>query len=232
MNISRNRPTSSVASNLQLRPMTAFTGGPTRRVDGDQRKQQSISEEEHLRRQQLLRDDLIKKKNQRKDENALIEEQINKIQNEKSINYLVKISEANDMCQKLKNAIDKISEQEKRDLEENGHRLNYDKVYKVFNNADGSVKCQVEFGYNTKTISLDDFDREFKILVEDFNTIYLKQERFQILNDLAKPKKKHHTATTDVKQAFVKPEEKVTRQDQLKECLRETMNLTKTLKSQ
>ena len=126
----------------------------------------------------------------------------------------------------------KISEQEKRDLEENGHRLYYDKVYKVFNNADGSIKCQVEFSYNTKAISLDDFDREFKILLEDFNSIYLKQERFEILNDLAKPRKKHQAGTVNINQAVVKAEEKVTRQDQLKECLRETMNLTKTLKSQ
>ena len=90
----------TVSSNRNLpavkRPETA--GGTFRPATG-------IDENEKERRQTLLKEDMIKKKNKEKYEDKLVDIAINKIKNEKAYEYLIKMGEANEICQTLGNTI-------------------------------------------------------------------------------------------------------------------------------
>ena len=86
-----------------------------------------------------LKNQIKKRKNQEKMEDRLIEMTINKIQNENAYEYLIKMGEANEICQNL--------------------GLNV--TYRVFNSADGTIKCHIyELNQFKKCLNLDDFNRE------------------------------------------------------------------------
>lgn len=89
--------------------------------------------------QNKIRTQIRRKRNKQKMEDKLIEMTINKIQNENAYEYLIKMGEANEICQKL------------------GMNI----TYRVFNSADGSIKCHIyELNHFKKCLNLDDFNRE------------------------------------------------------------------------
>merc|ERR1712226_520132 len=154
----------TVSSNRNLptvkRPETA--GGTFRPGTG-------LDETEKKERKQWLKDDMIKKKNKEKYEDKLVEIAINKIKNEKAYEYLIKMGEANEICQ----------------------TLGQNKTYRVFNSADGSIRCHIyENDQYIKSLNLDEFEREYKNLK---NTFYKKQKLkiWEVLNDKAKSKNKN-----------------------------------------
>ena len=198
--------TGRIGSAQVNRPFTAQTQQPP--------KFGQIDEEEEQRRKTLLKEDIQKKKNKERFEDRLISIAVNKIQNEKAYEYLIKMGDANEICQKL----------------------NKNQTYRVFNSADGSIKCHIyENDQYMKSLTLDEFEREYKNLQALFN----KEQKYPVwvvLNDKAKNKKKN-TVTQNLSQDKKNREKtkelgKKDRQDLLKECLRDTMNLTKTLKNQ
>ena len=209
-----NRPQSSVTAKIQARPMTA-TSGPTRPITAQPVKYTGgVDEEEAARRKLLLVDDIQKKKNKEKFEDRLISIAVNKIQNEKAYEYLIKMGEANEICQELKK----------------------NQTYRVFNSADGSIKCHIyENDQYVRSLTLDEFEREFKNLQSLFNK-ELKLPAYIVLNDKAKNKKRNTVSNTNMegekKKEKAKELTKSDRQNKLKECLRDTMNLTATLKKQ
>merc|ERR1711953_1164818 len=109
-------------------------------------------------------------------------------------------------------------------------------TYRVFNSADGSIRCHIyENDQYIKSLNLDEFEREYKNLK---NTFYKKQKLkiWEVLNDKAKSKNKNLISNQSLSQERQEKEKgqsvKKERNKLLKLCLKDTMNLTKTLKKQ
>ena len=111
----------------------------------------------------VLKMQIKKRRNQQKMEDRLIEMTINKIQNENAYEYLIKMGEANEICQNL--------------------GLNI--TYRVFNSANGTIKCHIyELNQFKKCLNLDDFNREFKFLKKRYyQTKNLKIWNFSSVKD-------------------------------------------------
>ena len=216
-----NRPQSSVTAPNKGRPQTANSNNPARPITAQQLQFTGVIDDEAKRRKDLLREDILKKKNKEKFEDRLISIAVNKIQNEKAYEYLIKMGEANEICQKLT----------KSEVYKN-------RTYRVFNSADGSIKCHIYINDQfLASMTLDEFERDFKMLQAEYNK-ECKLPAYEVLNNMAKNKKNKlnqisNTNITEEKKGQKKEEmTKQVRQDILKECLRDTMNLTKTLKKQ
>ena len=91
MQTGTNRPQSSITAKLPGRPMTATSGGPSRPITAQPVKFGGVDEDEAARRKLLLVEDIQKKKNKEKFEDRLISIAVNKIQNEKAYEYLIKM---------------------------------------------------------------------------------------------------------------------------------------------
>lgn len=145
-----------------------------------------------------------------------IERSLMRIRDENDSKYLIEMGEANELSQ----------------------RLNLKTTFRAFKSADGSIKChQYEGKKFLKSLTTDDFNRELKSLKKQFfesrnlkiwdksikNTKDLLLQELQNKNDQGRSKK------------FKKSDMNIIRRERqiiLKNCLNNTMNLTKTLKHQ
>lgn len=111
--------------------------------------------------------------------------------------------------------------------------LGKNKTFRVFNNANGDISCDVYQGSKRMPAQkFADFKRELKQLKQEY---YLKEQlpRWEVLNDLAKQKNKTLvTRKLEQKKPATEQVSKQDRQESLKQVLKETMNLTMTLKGQ
>lgn len=123
----KRRPASSNPTGSRIRPLTANMSYRDRwRRNGPKRK---IN----------LEEDRKKKRNKEKYEDKLIQIAIKKIQNEKAYDVLIKMGEANEICQLLK----------------------LDTTYRVYPSADGTIKClMVKNNERKETFTLSKFEKE------------------------------------------------------------------------
>ena len=145
-----------------------------------------------------------------------IERSLMRIRDENDSKYLIEMGEANELSQ----------------------RLNLKTTFRAFKSADGSIKChQYEGKKFIKSLTTDDFNRELKSLKKQFfesRNLKIWDKSIKNTKDLFL-QELHHKNHKASSKNFKKSDINVIRQERqiiLKNCLNNTMNLTKTLKHQ